>query len=1058
MSSATSRPSNKEDVMSADKGEKGFTSNSPTKTSSSPKKMDKFLSKLPPWLSSSLKDRRKWKNFLRAWIVFFSCVVLLLDHQTLTVIGQAAFFLLIVSIMLPPTFPVTVFLFAAFTMVLGLLTGWAWGCAAMAGALRARSQARLALQEHNVETGFASGANPDLEFQAAVFRAEFLDPGSSAVYGAFLFVGAYIFGLVRALKPKMMLGATFATIIVDVMTSMGPLIPQKNYTLPQIILIPASMYVAIALAASFLLWPQTVHHLFLDGMVNGVLRTASASLGLQDAVLSTTDPAKWTELSTKMREIRGANAAAVNGLEGQVGMLQLEVSRGRLSPGDLGDIFERVKRLCVRLYGLNTFVSVLERQSKIMEDYRHESSTGRTRLKKVFADMEEAALSTPRFEVLMPILQTCSQPLLSAAKTSLDDCIQWLDEINHSRWKSSFKHTKSTSERETDLSTLQTALAEFRQSKQFEVLEPLRDAFDVNGILKADTAAKYGASARDLFRCYVFTSGLTDVCLCLEELQRVLLQKEKATPKPIFQFPTAFSKMLLRLANENEGPVNPFGIGDRRDDTGVSSDASSSQDTLVDGVGPTKKKKRKTYHKDPDARDPRNLFQRFGRRLFLLWKGVTSNAGVFALKYAIVSVALWVPAVCPTTARFYYENRGLWALIMSQTGLGLYAGEQVFAFITRIIGTGIGLVFGMLAWYIGAAKGPGNPYGIAAITTVLMGPFLYLRIIAPLQYLGFALLTPVTFVFVVGYSWVDGHTFQTANQGVGAGLAGRRALLVLVGFAAAMIMMLLPKPISAKLQVRRSMAHNIGDIGELYGKIVDGFELEMEDNEKGEEVMSKVLTRVDQHRERFLAIVARTQLLAQRMGFAKIEPGLAGPWPEKEYKALLDVCVRLLGALGALSGAYRRINPVWCRRFIERSDLTDPTFVADSLSLFALLDRSLRHGTPLPPTMAIMERLAYHHMHNATLRSARVRAIPSTEPGLELAAQDSLMVQLRDIFTWDMCHDEQFGVFATAVVSLLHVTYELDDLYRTVAELVGERELEGFDRAQERWAMLDTQS
>lgn len=38
---------------------------------------------------------------------------------------------------------------------------------------------------------------------------------------------------------------------------------------------------------------------------------------------------------------------------------------------------------------------------------------------------------------------------------------------------------------------------------------------------------------------------------------------------------------------------------------------------------------------------------------------------------------LWVPAVCHLTAWFYYENRTLWALIMAQMGLGLYAGDQV---------------------------------------------------------------------------------------------------------------------------------------------------------------------------------------------------------------------------------------------------------------------------------------------------------------------------------------------------------------------------------------------
>ena len=39
--------------------------------------------------------------------------------------------------------------------------------------------------------------------QVAVFEAKFLDPASSAVYGIFLFFGAYGLGLVRALRPKL---------------------------------------------------------------------------------------------------------------------------------------------------------------------------------------------------------------------------------------------------------------------------------------------------------------------------------------------------------------------------------------------------------------------------------------------------------------------------------------------------------------------------------------------------------------------------------------------------------------------------------------------------------------------------------------------------------------------------------------------------------------------------------------------------------------------------------------------------------------------------------------
>lgn len=61
--------------------------------------------------------------------------------------------------------------------------------------------------------------------------------------------------------------------------------------------------------------------------------------------------------------------------------------------------------------------------------------------------------------------------------------------------------------------------------------------------------------------------------------------------------------------------------------------------------------------KDPDAGDPRNALQRLGRHIYTLWKGLTGHSGIFALKYALVSIALFVPAVCENSAQFYYENR-----------------------------------------------------------------------------------------------------------------------------------------------------------------------------------------------------------------------------------------------------------------------------------------------------------------------------------------------------------------------------------------------------------------
>lgn len=79
-------------------------------------------------------------------------------------------------------------------------------------------------------------------------------------------------------------------------------------------------------------------------------------------------------------------------------------------------------------------------------------------------------------------------------------------------------------------------------------------------------------------------------------------------------------------------------------------------------------------------------------------------------------MAMFAPAVAGGSAKFYYEQRGLWALIMSQTGLGLVAGEQILTFIDRMGGTVLGAIIGMVAWYCGNGKGNGNRYGFVIST------------------------------------------------------------------------------------------------------------------------------------------------------------------------------------------------------------------------------------------------------------------------------------------------------------------------------------------------------
>ncbi|OCF31124.1 hypothetical protein I316_07256 [Kwoniella heveanensis BCC8398] len=1062
-----------------------------------------FISKLektlhiPPWFTPSLTDRRQWKNFVRCMVVTFGTLVVMLVQTSLNKLGQAAFFGAIMSQMLPPYMALSIYVFALLTLLIGLCFGWAWGAAAMAAALKARSQVLYAQQVQTARAGYDTTANLDAQFQGSIFHGAFLDPRSSTVYGVFLFVGCYFLGLIRAAKPRLTLGCIFGTIILDLMCSFGPLFPIPEYTLARQLLIPAAVFMAMAFVSIFFIFPQTLNHIMLDGMTTKMLGPTVSLFKLQNEVVHAipSDNEKWTELAAKSSALKAQHIAAVMALEGQTAMLNLEITRGQIGPTDLQAIFKKHQSL-----------------QKMKDDPLPHATV---RAKSRFEKMEKHVDDSHSLTGLLPILADSTADLRNSSVKALDDISTWLLLVNHTRWKKKPASAPTISEREANLAAVRNALAEYRQRKHLALLEPYKENFDLStGDLKEHLYEKHRYSSRDLFRCFVFTSNLIAFSLTLIELLELLLEIERANPKSKIQLPKAFAKNAVKSANENGGG-NPLAMGsddhssldvhepvqaDDHDD-----DVSETSTAVEKGEKKSKEKKVKVHAKDPDAEDPRNAFQRFGRSIYHLWQGMSSNTGLFALKYALVSLALWIPAVCPSSAYFTYTNRGLWALIMAQTGLGVFTGEQILTFFIRMGGTVVGLIIGMVVWYIGAARGPGNPYGIAAATMVFIAPCLFIRIALPIEKAPFFLMTNVTIMFVVGYSWVDEHVYQTANQGSGAGLAGRRALLVIIGFVAAFIIMLFPRPVSARALFRRRLAKNMSDIGDLYGKVVTGIEgeLDSEDNDLvesngGDRTDATCAKIAEGRRERykggFMKVLGRLVTMQPQLTFAGAEPGLKGPWPRKSYEALFKAQIQVLSTIALLSSAYSRMEIKWCKRLARRSELMHPAFIADCLSLFSILQQSLRTGEPLPPLIPIFERLAFHHSQAQTqtrvagmlARSQGKQQTPSADAekahlplhqgdgnfvgedgdaasvrrneaghfhldGMEMVTRDATAV-LEGALNWHTIHDEQLALFATANIALVHIAVGLNDMFRIVRTLVGEKELSGLDRASERWA------
>ncbi|WWC58457.1 uncharacterized protein I303_100999 [Kwoniella dejecticola CBS 10117] len=1051
--------------------------------------VDRLARKLhiPESFRPSLTDRRQWKNFIRCMLVTLGSMVVMLAQSSLNKIGQAAFFGALMSQMLPPSMALSIYLFALLTLLIGLCFGWAWGIAGMAAAIRARDQVLLQQQVQREQSTYDTTANIEAQYQASIFRGAFLDPRASTVFGVFLFVGAYFLGFVRATKPRLTLGCIFGTIIMDLMCSFGPLFPLPVYTLAKTLLIPAGCFIGIALASIFLIFPQTLNHIMLDSITTKMLGPTIQLLKIQSQVVTTSpqDTDKWHELATKSFELRAGHIAGTTALEGQTALLQLEITRGQIGPGDLQKVFAKVKNLGLRAYGLASFSMVVDEQHRSFKATMEDTTSHSIVRTKAHVDrMKKHIDDTHSLTGLLPILADSTADLRQSSIKALDDLSEWLLLVNHTRWKKKPADAPTIAQREDNLNGVKEALRQFRETKHFDMLEPYKDSFDPpTGQLKDHLVEKYRYSSRDLFRCFVFTSTLIAFAIDLIELLELLLQIEKDNPKSKIQLPNAFTKNVVKSANE-KGGGNPLDMGtsdnstldinDRIEEDDHDDQRSETSTAVEKKQDPKKEKKVKSHKKDPDAEDPRNAFQRFGRSIYHLWQGLTGPSGLFALKYALVSVALWIPAVCPSSAYFTYTNRGLWALIMAQTGLGVFTGEQILQFALRMSGTVAGLVLGMLAWYIGSGHGTGNPYGVAAATMVLIAPCLFIRIAVPIEKAAFFLMTNVTLMFVVGYSWVDEHTYQTANQGSGAGLAGRRALLVIIGFTAAFIIMLFPRPVSARALFRKRLAKNMADIGDLYGKVVTGIEGEMDHDNAESDVEDKgkiAEVRRERYKGGFMKVLGRIMGMQPQLIYASVEPGLRGPWPKAKYEALFKTQSQILSTLALLSSAYSRMDIRWCKRLASRSELMHPSFIADCLSMFSILQQSLRTGDSLPPMIPIFERLAIHRSALLGPSGQKKTILSHTDKqngdgqsdqdggddggpidtGMEMATRDAQNV-LQGVISWDTIHDEQIALFATANIALVHIAVGLNEMFRIVRSLVGEKELQGLDRASERWA------
>ncbi|GAA5916631.1 hypothetical protein JCM5296_002963 [Sporobolomyces johnsonii] len=633
---------------------------------------------------------------------------------------------------------------------------------------------------------------------------------------------------------------------------------------------------------------------------------------------------------------------------------------------------------------------------------------------------------------LLPIFETASSDLRQACDNALVGAMSWLTTQNQRRWRRQLS-VEATDEayaaQHARVEALSAELALYRTSKREALVRPFADFFDpATGKLLLHAADSIAFSPATLLTLLAASDNLVCYAEALLTFIRQVNELEGKRRRNKVWAPTGLRKVgnLLRggksnntFAGDGENPDKLEHLDDEDDGEKKADEKKAVEEVKADN------------HRDPDARQPKNGYQRATYKIYRLGQWMRTPETIFAIKFAIVSVALWLPQVFSSSAYFAYKEKFLWALIMAQTGLAVYSGDQILSSVQKIVGTGFGLVYGMLIWYIGAANGPGSRPGLGAAFFVCFIPAMAIRLYGPPASMQMSMMGAVTTVLVVGYSYQDTHLPSVGNPGVGYEVAWRRALLVVCGTAAATIMMMLPPVSSSRQLVRLTHSTCISELGRIYTGIISAW---LGEEQSSESASGFSLSAQKAARARMLAL--RLKLNSSRVSILQstYEISLRGDWPKSEYLDLLRIQLHLLQALGQVGHALVRLDSEWRRKLLNTTAFLNQPLIADVTSTFSLISLALREGAPLPEATPgpLLDRLLYHDSRLRLLTGQSSSASEGAPAQVEGASMGDFEL------TYDLLKDERFGVYSNALNGLASILMDGDELELAAKRLVGE--------------------
>jgi hypothetical protein len=350
------------------------------------------------------------------------------------------------------------------------------------------------------------------------------------------------------------------------------------------------------------------------------------------------------------------------------------------------------------------------------------------------------AMTSPESEALRSgthaILQESSGEILEVCEEVAGMAVECIHAVNSRRWLGS-RAADRLDECQKLLEKLRATRDAFAEQTTEKLIAQHGEIFDETGSLKRlDTVG--GTSISSVMAGLAFEELVISVADALDQLLAQIVALLEARPKPRLWFPTSIEYAVgWVLRRDARTPVTGQSSDPDPDDPVVQTDETEQ---LFRRISRGHRVKQRSG---------------LGRVVLGTYHWFVSAEGLFALRMVILTIALAVPAVIPSSSGFYYREKGLWGLIMGQTTLLVYMSDFTFSLICRAVGTVIGGVVGLAAWYIGSGHGPGNPYGLAAISAPVIVIFMWGRLFLSPAMLQATIMSAATFFLIIGYSFAD---------------------------------------------------------------------------------------------------------------------------------------------------------------------------------------------------------------------------------------------------------------------------------------------------------------